>query len=813
MNPPLPVQTQERFPGTLTSWEQQANLVVCHTDNQTMLHVHVLSDDILRFRFAPLGYFHPDFSYAIDPGFTPQWSEIKISEDEQHLFIQTQNIECRLQKQGLRTTLLDRSGKVLLEDDKGFHWEPSEHGGEIVMMSKQAHPEEIYFGLGDKSGHLNLRGQRLQNWNLDCFGYSSGSDPLYRSIPFYFGLREGDAYGVFFDNSFQTHFDFAMEREEATSFWAQGGEMNYYFIHGPELMQVAERYAHLTGRPELPPKWAMGFHQCKWSYYPETRVRELAHEFRTRKIPCDALYLDIDYMDGYRCFTWNHDYFPQPQKMIQDLRDRGFKTVVIIDPGIKIDLDYWVFEEGLELDAYLKRLDGPYAQGKVWPGECYFPDYTKAEGRTWWASLFKDLVRKMGVNGVWNDMNEPAAFEVESKTLPMDVMFHYEGNLGSHRKAHNIYGMQMSRASYEGVKDHAYPNRPFMITRATYAGGQRFASVWTGDNVANWEHLWLASIQTQRLSISGFSFAGSDIGGFNDMPDGELFVRWLQLGIFHPLCRVHSIGYNDAGDAAVDEDARAANEARGNRDQEPWSFGEPFTSIARSTIELRYKLLPVLYTAFWQYVQRGTPVLRPLSFLDQRDPETLHRMEEFCVGDHLLVAPVIAQGAEERGFYLPEGTWYDYETGESFQGGQEYLMDVALGTIPMFVRGGAVLPVGPVMQYTDERPLDRLDLHVYYVSGETTSQWYHDEGDGYDYEEGMYHLSNFTTKGDGQQMSLNQEVLGEMELPFTHFKVIIHGLDFKGRRCQIDGKTVSFLRRQSTIEVRVPVDFEELMIG
>ncbi len=807
------IQTHEKFPGTLTGWELDQNLLVCHTDNHVLLHVHVLTDDILRLRFGPIGYMPKDFSYAIDPDFKPSWSSLEVREEEEFLIVETATVVLKLSRLGLRASFYQRGGQLLLEDEKGFHWEKGEHGGQIVMMSKKAHPTEHYFGLGDKSCHLNLRGNRLKNWALDCFGYHSNSDPLYRSIPFYYGLREGEAYGVFFDNSFQTYFDFAHEREEATSFWAHGGEMNYYFINGPELMDVARNYALLTGRPELPPKWALGFHQCKWSYYPETRVRELAHEFRSREIPCDAIYLDIDYMDGYRCFTWNNDYFPNPRKMIDDLRKQGFRTVVIIDPGIKIDLDYWVFQEGLERDAYLKRLDGPYAQGKVWPGECYFPDYTNPQVREWWGSLFRDLVRKDGVNGVWNDMNEPAVFEVETKTLPMDVMFDYEGNPGSHRKAHNIYGMQMARASFEGVKNFAYPNRPFLITRASYSGGQRYASLWTGDNVANWEHLWLANIQAQRLAVSGFSFIGSDIGGFNDMPDGELFTRWIQLGIFHPLCRVHSIGYNDAGDAAVDDEAVAANAARGDRDQEPWSFGEPYTTIVRKAIELRYRFMPVMYTAFRQHVQHGIPVLRPLSFQDQRDPETLHRMEEFCLGDHLLVAPVIQQGAEERGLYLPKGTWYTFPEGEAIEGGQEYMSIVDLATIPMYVRGGAVLPIGPVMQYTDERVLDQLELHVYFADGETHSEWYHDDGDGYGYEEGDYHLSRFTTLGEAHQLTMTQAIEGDHELAFTHYKVVVHGLDFKGRRCQVDGKPVSFLRRQSTIEVRVPVEFEELVIG
>lgn len=813
MNQQPIIQPRERFPGHLTSWSLADHHVLCTCDNQVLLRVSVLTPQILRFRFGVEGHFPPDFSYAIDPDFQPPVPDFDVQETDTHLVITTVAVECRLDLQGLKTVILDREGHVLLEDDKGFHWEDSDYGGEIVMMSKRATEDEAYFGLGDKSCALNLRGTRLRNWNTDCFGYHSQSDPLYRAIPFYYGLRSGQAYGVFFDNSFQTFFDFASERHDATSYWSHGGEMNYYFIAGPELIQVAERYTELTGRPELPPLWAMGFHQCKWSYYPESVVRDLAQDFRKHQIPCDAIYLDIDYMDGYRCFTWNNSHFPDPKGMIDDLAKDGFRTVVIIDPGIKIDHDYWVFKEGMTRDAYLKRLDGPYAKGKVWPGECYFPDYTNPDVREWWASLFRDLIRRMGVDGVWNDMNEPAAFESETKTLPEDIMFHYEGAPGSHRKAHNIYGMQMSRASYEGVKHYAYPNRPFMITRASYAGGQRFASVWTGDNVANWEHLWLASIQTQRLSISGFSQAGSDIGGFNDMPDGELFVRWLQLGIFHPLCRVHSIGYNDAGDEAVDEEAVAANQASGNRDQEPWSFGEPFTGIARQTIELRYRLLPALYTAFWQYVQKGTPVLRPISFLDQHDAETLHRMEEFCMGDHLLVCPVSEQGAKRRGVYLPQGDWFDFHTGQLYEGGQEYVVDAALDRIPMFVRGGGVLPLGPVMQYTNEKPLERLDLRVHYAEGETESFVYLDTGDGYDYKDGIYRLSTFTVVGAKRRLTLRQRLEGEYASDLEQYKLVIYGLHYKVTQCVVDGKRLSFLRRGATLELQVKPDFAEVIVS
>ena len=443
----------EFFPASLSHWSRDGNHFKFYTHNQVILSIQIINADIIRFRYNTEGYRPDDFSYALDDKIKTQKPlRLAVARESTHrITLTTQHLTCRIQKENLGIKILDRNGKVLCEDEKGFHWEKNKWGGDIVQMSKKAVNDEQYYGLGDKSCYLNLRGKRLQNWCTDCFGYGADTDPLYRAIPFYFGLRKGSAYGIFFDNTFRTFFDFGSERHDVTSFWSHGGEMNYYFINGPSLMEVAEGYALLTGTCEMPPMWALGYHQCRWSYYPESNVRELAENFRKRNIPCDALYLDIDYMDGYRCFTWNHEHFPNPRKMIQDLAKDGFRTVVIIDPGIKIDQEYEIFTEGLDNDYFCRRTNGPYAKGNVWPGECYFPDFTNPDVRKWWSGLFRDLIRKEGVSGVWNDMNEPALFDTDDRTVPHDVRHDYDGHPTSHRKAHNVYGMQMARATYEGV--------------------------------------------------------------------------------------------------------------------------------------------------------------------------------------------------------------------------------------------------------------------------------------------------------------------------------------------------------------------------
>ncbi|MEM9992329.1 MAG: TIM-barrel domain-containing protein, partial [Bacteroidota bacterium] len=424
------------------------------------------------------------------------------------------------------------------------------------------------------------------------------------------------------------------------SFSVEGGEMNYYFIAGPELLKVAERYTTLTGRADLPPLWALGFHQCRWSYYPEQEVRDLADTFRKLEIPCDAIYLDIDYMDGYRCFTWNKDYFPTPKKMISDLAEQGFQTIVMIDPGLRVDDEYEVYQSGLEFDAYCRRSTGEIMVGPVWPPECVFPDYTRPDVREWWGQLYHELYVEQGVSGFWNDMNEPAMFKVNIGTVPDDVMHYHEGTPCDHRKAHNIYGLQMSRATTEGLKQLKPEKRPFLLSRATYSGGQRFAAVWTGDNVATWEHLHIANTQAQRMSISGFSFIGSDIGGFAEQPTGEMMVRWLQLAVFHPFMRIHSIGNKVDGASEVEKEEVEAMERENRLGQEPWSFGENWTPLVKAAIELRYVWLPYIYSTFWQHTYYGTPMLRSAIFYDQTDEKLKDEEQIFLFGDQVLVCPI-----------------------------------------------------------------------------------------------------------------------------------------------------------------------------
>ncbi len=781
----------KNYPSPVLSFTHQGNLFTIESAN-CMLEVRVVTDRIIRFRYG-IDHFAKDFSYAIDPKLKENVKKLGFFDKEQTLEIITSEVVCVIHKSNLEINIFNQQGELVCGDEGGFHWEPNPgYGGNYVYCTKRIQENECFYGLGDKATSQNLRGKRFLNWGTDTYGFAKEQDPLYRNIPFYYGLHHNIGYGLFFDNSFQTFFDFGKENPSFASFWAEGGQMCYYFIYGPELLTVAEEYVRLTGVPELPPKWSLGYQQSKWSYYPEAKVRELADTFRSKAIPCDVIHLDIDYMKGFRCFTWDEERFPDPVKMINELRKQGFRIILIIDPGIKKDKDYWVFNQALQNDYFCRRQDGDYMEGKVWPGDCYFPDFTSPDVRTWWSGLYKGIMEE-GVSGVWNDMNEPAVFE--SGTFPDDVRHHYDGQHVSHRMGHNVYGMQMARATYDGVKKFNPTLRPFVLTRSGFSGVQRFAAIWTGDNVASWEHIWVANMQCQRLSISGVSFVGTDIGGFIGEPDGELFVRYIQMAIFHPFFRGHSS--SDQGD------------------KEPWAFGAAYEALIRKAIELRYQLMPYIYSTFWQYVSKGTPMIRPLAFMDQDDPETHLRMDEFGFGDQLLICPMNQPSLTERSVYLPEGNWYYYWNDKVYKGGIESQVEAPLDRFPLFVKEGAVIPHHPVAQNLAKSEEQQVTLHVYYAVNRNASYLYEDEGEGYGYTKGNFTVKKFTVFGNRRQMRVIQDTFGAYKNLYSEYRIIIHGLPFKSHEVKIDDVIMEIPKRfrDKTLTITAPVGFKKIQIS
>lgn len=785
------VVTRHR-PNNIAKHQVAKSHVLFRSENNIELRITVHSPEIIRLKYVLEGDRLSDFSYAVDPDFNPPATDFQLKETAGYFQITTDALLCRIAKKDMRVTFLNQDGDVLCEDKKPFSRRETLMKGILeVKITKDAPDEVSYFGLGDKIPLKNLRGHSFENWNTDAYEYERGDDPLYRSIPFYAALTHNGAYGIFLDNTYRSHFDFDSQENNTCSFSADGGCMNYYFIYGPGLTAVTERYTKLTGTPELPPMWALGYHQCRWSYFPESRVRELAETFRRKKIPCDAIYLDIDYMDDYQIFTWDRKHFPDPESMVADLKKQGFETVVMIDPGVKVDDEYFVYQQGLKNDSFCKRPDGELLIGPVWPPKVAFPDFTHPDVRDWWADLYEDLLADQKVSGVWNDMNEPALFEVETKTFPDNIRHHFDGQPSSHKKAHNIYGMQMSRASFNGIKKHNPDKRPFLLTRASFSGGQRYAALWTGDNTASWDHLELANEQCQRLSISGYSFVGTDIGGFVDRPGAELFTRWLQLSVFHPLFRNHTMGYNVEGAAAVKLDPEELQKRTENTDQEPWTFGEKFTDINRSVIELRYRLLHYLYTAFHEYVTDGTPILRPLTFYDQQDNKAADHINEFLFGDRILVSPVLDNKKREVKTYFPKGRWYDFRDNTAYEGKSTYKIDAPLDEIPFFIREGSVLPLREVMQYTQQKTPQLLELNVYNGESDHAGRLYEDEEEGYGYTDGDYRLTTFSLENSSDSLTLTAEREGSFLPKYKRVKINLIGLPFEPSAVSVDGEAAS----------------------
>lgn len=804
-----------RFPDEIVAvkWRSGAYEFIC--ESGVALRIQIVRHDIIRVRYSPDGDWDVDFSYAINPEFEPSKIISDLKETKNEYTISTDTLQVVVAKTGMKVRIFNHDDQLLHEDEDGFAAKRTiMNGWNELTLKNICHRKTLFYGLGDKSSAgANLHGRKFENWCTDAYAFGRESDPLYRAIPFYYVVQSGVAHGIFLDVPYRTTFDFNTKDEGVTTLGSNGGEINFYFIYGPDLQRVAQNYHQLTGAHDMPPVWVLGFHQCRWSYFPDTHVVEIADKFRSEKIPCDALYLDIDYMDGFRCFTWNEDYFPQPDKLVSELRSKGFQTVIMIDPGLKEDSNYAVYQEGKEKGFLLKDGDGKVAKAPVWPGFCGFPDFTHPGVREWWGKLHTELYTSTGISGFWNDMNEPAVFYVNRKTLPDNVLHYYEGYQSTHKKAHNIYGMQMTRASTEGLKKLKPEKRPFLLTRATYAGGQRYAAVWTGDNCSTWEHLQIANIQCQRLSMSGFSLCGTDIGGFAGDPDGELFTRWLQLSVFHPVMRTHSMGQHTSGDSIGDDQEllplHTEDPEKGR--QEPWSFGEKWTQVARTAIELRYCLIPAIYTALWRMHKEGIPVIRHLVFENASDPKLWNEERDFLFGDHLLVSPVIQPKVQRQMVYLPKGNWYYFWSGQQCNG--EVFVNVGIDQIPFFVREGTVLVTYPVRQHTGE-PVDEITLYCYHKNGTETSYFYEDEGEGMGYLFENHALITFETTGDSTNYTLNMVKKGLWSPVSRKTKIYLIGFPTFAHKCVVDGVEMPVkeirLRDRSLYSITTDTEFTSI---
>jgi alpha-glucosidase len=710
--------------------------------------------------------FANDLSYAIDDLSSKYNFKNAITEGTKRI-LSTDSLKVIVNTQPFRVSFYNLKNEFLCGDDEyfGVSW-----WGNQVSCYRKLNSDEKFVGLGEKTGGINRRGQFFRNWNSDIPAYATNQDPLYATIPFFIGVHGNVCYGTFFDNTHHSYFNFGGGAdEELYHFGADDGEMNYYFFGGPSVPQILKDYTALTGRTPMPPLWSLGYQQCRWGYADEDELLNIAKTLRDKKLPSDVVYMDILYMDQYKVFTWDPINFPNPKGMMNELKKMNFDLVTIIDPGIKIEKGYKAHDEGVAQNHFVKYPDGRLYVGHVWPGRCYFPDFTKPSTRKWWGNNFKNAYVDVGVKGFWNDMNEPAAW---GREFPNLIEFGDATNKATLYTVKNAYGLLMARSTYEGTKALMNGQRPFVLTRASYSGIQKYSAQWTGDNFASDEHMLLGQRLLNSMAVSGIPYVGMDIGGFIGDVTPELYVRWMNLGVYSPMMRQHS---------SID-----------SRYHEPWQFGEANTRFIRGLLEQRYRLLPYLYSSFYQSHISGIPVNRMLPVEYSFDDNVYNDKygNQFLFGDNILVCPVDSKTVSAD-VYLPgRGTkWYRFSTGKMYEGGQSHLVPSPLDDLPVFVKESGIIPMQNVVQSTKEKGDGVLYVHVWKGSGNNSFVYYEDDGNTYDYEKSVFYKRTISYLPQSNEIIFEAKD-GNYASKFDTIQLVLHNFE-KPASAMVNGTAVA----------------------
>ncbi len=764
-----------------------------------LLRIDVLGETVMRMSISRTGRFDEQPTYAVLQSSLPTHPfAFELNEDEDAVKVSTAGMTIVATREPFKIDAYRADGSVIFEsaDVKGKFDGPESVGksgaylslNDEFVVARKCRPDDAMLGLGEKTGQMNRMGRSFTLWNTDVLSpdasgafirgrdrddprsdsTSTEFDPYYVSIPFFVHLRHpsSQASGFFIDNGYQGHFEFQHEDHYRFHFTGQYTE---YVFAGPSMAEIIGEYTRLTGRMEPPPIWALGYHQCRWHAYTQASMERLAGHFRENDIPCDALWLDIEYMNGYRVFTWNDKTFPDPGAMIEKFKEQGIRAISIIDPGVKAEPGYEVFDQGMARDIFCRTQEGNIYTGQVWPGKTAFPDFSTAEGRRWWGERNAAHVSS-GLAGIWNDMNEPATGEIAPEAM------RFNHGTESHERYHNQYAMLMAMATRDGLLAEMPTLRTFILSRAGSPGIQRYAANWMGDNMSRWDHLWMSMPMAMGLGLSGQPFVGADIGGFAESTNPELLARWMQYGVLTPFCRNHS--------------------NRGNIDQYPWSFGPALMNIIRDAIKLRYQLMPALYTAFIQSSEDGLPIQRPLVLNYQDDRTARDIDDEYLLGSNLLVAPVYHAGAHARVVYLPTGTWHNWHTGAATVGPRFVTAEAPMEYIPFFAKGGAIIPMWPdAPQSTMNYHPGVIDLHLFLPSEDETQEFVSDlhEDDGLtrNMADGAYLRTKFQVQRSGAQLTIAASTSGNGYPEFTRaqFRLIVHGGSITG--AQLDGQAIT----------------------
>ncbi len=756
---------------------------------QERVRIDVLFPDVLRLKISQAGSFDesPTFAASFE---MPTPTPFTVTDTPDVVIVETARLRLRISKQPFAMDAYREDGSVIFEDyrDEAGIARGYLHLNDSFIVTRRMARHDAIYGLGEKTGRFDRLGRDYVLWNTDVLhpnvlrqnhlyeadltlsGQSTKFDPYYASIPLFYHCQSPDdgaqIAGFFIDNGYKGNFEFSADHLYRYAF--SGGQYTEYVFAGPSLREALRAYTFVTGRMAAPPIWALGHHQCRYQHYTDEQISAIGRQYRERRIPCDVLWLDIGYMDGYRVFTWHPDRYPDPPRFLDAIKESQFRLVTIIDPGVKAEPGYPVFDEGHARNLLCKTEAGNLYIGKVWPGRTAFPDFVKPEARAWWASLVARHVAT-GVAGIWNDMNEPATGDVE----PFAMRFDRDGEDHAHERFHNQYALLMAMGTAEGLSAAQPDLRTFILSRAGSAGIQRYAAQWLGDNCSNWDHLEMSVPMTLAMGISGQPFIGTDIPGFVSTPSPELASRWIQYGALTPFCRNHNHW--------------------GEPDQYPWSFGPEVEEVYRKALDLRYRLLPYIYSAFVQASESGDPVARPLVYDFQQDRRARETEDAYLLGEALLVAPVCEPGSRARRVYLPEGTWIDWHTEERYTGGRFITAKAPLDRIPVFARGGYIIPsYASAPESTMGHAPELLVLHVFVPDedGEFLSELQEDDGVTLAFSRGAHHRTAFRLTRRGTALSVSAAVTGSGFAEFRRhtLRFVFHG--FSGREVTINGRAL-----------------------
>lgn len=726
------------LPGAIRGYETDARGVLLDLEALS-LDIHFLTDDFVRITWTPGDLPVP---YALE---RTEWPivDLKVLELPAAIRVESPALEIQIEQGG--GIAFHLPGGELLRSEY-----PPRRSGERWMHAVELSPQAGVYGLGERSVGPNLRPGHYRLFNSDAGGsYGPQADPLYLSIPVIISFEEGRGCLVFFENSYEG--SISIDERISTEF--EGGALRYYVAFG-SAEHLIFRYTQLTGRPPIPPRWALGYHQCRWGYRTEADIREVVQGFIEHDLPLSAVHFDIDYMDGYRVFSVDRSNFPDLPALIGELAQKEIHAVAILDPGVKVDPDYHVYTEGIAGGMFCKLPDGSLLRAPVWPGWCVFPDFSNPTARAWWGSQYARLL-DLGVSGVWHDMNEPAAFAAWGRmTFPSVTQHDLDGRGGDHREAHNLYGLLMNWAGFDALKALRPERRPWLLSRSGWAGLQRYAWKWTGDTESSWDALRMTIATILNTGLSGIAYSGPDIGGFSHHPDKELYLRWFQLAAFLPFFRTHS--------------------ATGTPAREPWRYDEQTLNIARRYLQLRYRLLPYFYTLAWEAHHKGFPLVRPLFWFHPGDTDLYAIDDAFMLGQALLVAPVVGEGLTKRTIRLPEGRWVDFWEDTVYEGPREIELLAPLQHLPLLVSAGSILPM-------EER--ECLSLHLYPPAvGECAAQVYMDAGDGY----GPWRVEHLLQARVANILELTRTSEGDYPFPYEQIEIVLHTI--RCERAQVDGR-------------------------